>query len=87
MMIIENDYNSLNNISCDVADITKIITYNTVLRKVCSARQMAYRYLLVFCTGEEIWCFDYSSALELEVLRKYQSAPPCTSEMEDKHML
>lgn len=31
--------------------------------------------------------FDYWSTLELRTLRKYQSAPPCTSEMEDKHML
>lgn len=35
----------------------------------------------------EICCCDYWSALELKTLRKYQSAPPCTSEMEDKHML
>lgn len=48
----------------------------------------AERYLqVIFCVEGEIWCFDYWSALELGALRKYQSAPPCTSEMEDKHML
>lgn len=31
--------------------------------------------------------FDYWSALGLGALRKYQSAPSCSSEMEDKHML
>lgn len=48
----------------------------------------AERHLqVIFCAGGEIWCFDYWSALELGALRKYQSAPPRASEMEDKHML
>lgn len=53
MMIIDNDYISLNNISCEVADITKIITYNTVLRNVYSAHQVADRYLLVIFAQEK----------------------------------
>lgn len=49
----------------------------------------AARYLQVIFAqgGREIWRFDYWSRLELGALRKYQSAPPCTGEMEDKHML
>jgi len=42
---------------------------------------------VIFAKEGEIPCFDYWSASELGALRKYQSAPPCTSEMEDKHML
>lgn len=66
--------------------MTKICT---VLRNMYSdhqpeGREVSPRY---FCAGGGICCFDYWSALELGALRKYQSAPPCTSEMEDKHML
>lgn len=92
MMIIDNDYDSFNNVGHEVADITKkIITYinNTVLQNIYSAHQLDGRKVSpgYFCTGGEIWCFDCWLALELGALRKYQSAPPCTGEMEDKHML
>lgn len=75
-----------------VADIMSIITSLNiaVLRNTFSAHQpdAKKRHLqLIFCAGGEIWCFDYWSALEFGALRKYQSAPPCTSEMEDKHVL
>lgn len=52
-MIIDNDFDSLNNFSCEVSDIIKIITYNTVLRNVYSAHQMADRYLLVIFAQEK----------------------------------
>lgn len=91
MMITDNDYDSLNSVGHEVADITKIITYinNAVLRNIHSAHQLDSREVSpgYFCAGGEMWCFDYWSALELGALRKYQSAPSCTSEMEDKHML
>lgn len=90
MMITDNDRDSLS-VPHEVADITKIITYihNTALRNIYSAHQLDGIEVSpgYFCAGGEIWCFDYWSALELGALRKYQSAPPCTSEMEDKHML
>lgn len=90
-MITDNDCDSLNDVGRQVADITKIITYinNAVLKNIYSARQLDSREVSpgYFCAGGEIWCFDYWSALELGALRKYQSAPPCTSKMEDKHML
>lgn len=90
-MITDNDSDSLNDVAHEVANITKIITYinNAGLRNIYSARQLGGREVSpgYFCAGGEIWCFDYWSALELGALRKYQSAPPCTSEMEDKHML
>lgn len=42
MMITDNDYDSLNDVSHEVADITKIITYiyNAVLRNIYSAHQL-----------------------------------------------
>lgn len=82
---------TVSTMSLVSADNIKIITHinNTVLRNIYSAHQLDGREVSPgnFCTGGEIWCFDYWSALELGALRKYQSAPLCTSEMEDKHML
>lgn len=78
-----------NDVGCEVVDIMKIIIKNAFLRNIYSAHQLDGSEVSpgYFCAGGEIWCFDYWSALELGALRKYQSAPPCTSEMEDKHML
>lgn len=84
-MITVNDYDSLKDVGREVADITKIITYinNAVLGNIYSAHQLDSREVSpgYYCTGGEIWCFDYWSALELGALRKYQSAPPCASEI------
>lgn len=66
-MITDNDYDSLNNVRPEVADITKIITYinNTDLQNIYSAHQLDGSEVSpgYFCAGGEIWCFDYWSAL------------------------
>lgn len=42
MMITDNDFDYLNNVNHEVADITKIIMYinNTVLRNIYSVHQL-----------------------------------------------